>query len=294
MLIKFEQNFVNQIQQEENIAKNNEEDFSVTINGKCGALKDFVPVVSYCIFNFSQCLSEITSSMNRLSDSIEKNTQALDALKGLSNQVNNLDKQVTKIDNNVSDLDTRVLKLETELGKANENIMRNTNVIANQEHEIRELKEKMEKVEKSSKQCCEDCLDLERYSRSFNLRLSGIKEEPNEKPELSMKKAKDIIKRITGIDAEIEYGHRVGKAQENTNRTIIFKLFSRVQVRAILNKRKDFFSSKFPLHRDLPKRDLIEKLKFADLMKQKYENNEKIAFTRGSWYVNNVKFIPPV
>lgn len=293
MLIKFDENLLNQIKQEEVSAKDNGTDFTVTLNGKCGALKDFVPVVSYCIFNFTQCLSEISTSMNRLSDSIEQNTQALNALKGLNTQVKNLDKDVKKLDENVSKLDTRVSQLEEELGKANETITKNSNTIINQEREISQLKKSMVKLAKTTKQNCEDCLDLERYSRSFNLRLSGIKEEPNEKPETSMNKVKEVIKRITGIDVNLEYAHRVGRAQENTNRTIIFKLFSRIQVHAILNKRKDFFSSRFPLHRDLPKADLEEKLKYSELMKEKYENNEKVVFTRGSWYVNNVKFTPP-
>ena len=149
------------------------------------------------------------------------------------------------------------------------------------------------KIEQDSARIDEERLDLERYSRSFNLRLSGIKEEANEKPEASIKKVKDVIKQVTGIDAGIEYGHRIGPKKAGVSRTIIFKLYSRMVVHAILQKRKDFFASRYPLHRDLPKIDLDNKLKYAAVMQQKYENKDKVAFVRGSWYVNGQKFVPP-
>ena len=135
-------------------------------------------------------------------------------------------------------------------------------------------------------------IDLERYSRSFNLRLGGIQEDKNEKPVTSINKAKDVIKKITGVDARIEYGHRVGDKNKTGPRTIIIKLYSRLQIYEIMEKRKDFFTSRYPLHRDLPKCDLEEKNKYAEIMQKKFEDGDKVAFTKGVWFVNGRKYLP--
>ena len=69
------------------------------------------------------------------------------------------------------------------------------NTIAKQEGEINALKLKIGNIEKDSSRIDEERLDLERYSRSFNLRLSGIKEDNDEQPEASINKA------VTGVTA---------------------------------------------------------------------------------------------
>ena len=286
MIINFDQNFVQSFRQNEIKAKENNTEFSVNIDGKTPTLKEFVPITSYCIFDFSRTLREITGSIDKLSKCIEKNTEALEKLNNLHTQVQDLDSHVQDLDSKVQDLEPKVEGLQILVGQQKE-------TISNQQEEIIELRNRMMKIEQNSSRIDEERLDLERYSRSFNLRVSGIKEEPNEKPETSIKKVKEVIKKVTGIEAGIEFGHRIGKKSEGVSRTIIFKLYSRLVVNAILEKRKDFFMAKYPLHRDLPKIDLNNKLKYAALMQQKYENKDKVAFVRGHWFVNGQKFIPP-
>ena len=92
------------------------------------------------------------------------------------------------------------------------------------------------------------------------------------------------------MELDIEFGHRTGKSRENAPRTVIMKLHSRLQKRKLMQKRKDFFSAGFPLFNDLPKQDLQEKLKHMDIMKTKFQNKQKVMFTRGSWYVDGVLF----
>ena len=287
MIINFDSNFVQSIRQNEITAKENNSQFSVYIDGKSPTtLKELVPLVSYCIFDFTKTLREITGSIDKLSTCIDKNTEALEKLNSLHTQVDDLDAQVQDLDCKVQALEPKVVNLETLVSEQKD-------IISSQNEEIIQLKNRMKKIEQDSSRIDEERLDLERYSRSFNLRLSGIKEEDNEKPEASIKKVKDVIKKVTGLDAGVEFGHRIGAKREGVNRTIIFKLYSRVVVHALLQKRKDFFTAKFPLHRDLPKIDLTNKLKHAALMQQKYENGDKVAFVRGHWHVNGRKFVPP-
>ena len=57
--------------------------------------------------------------------------------------------------------------------------------------------------------------------------IINIKEEKGETPEVTIKKAKAIVKQVCGLELDVEYGHRTGKIAENAPRTVIFKLFSR-------------------------------------------------------------------
>ena len=294
MLIRFDPNFVQSIQDKEATASESGTVFTVNVDGKSPTLKEFVPLISYCVFDFAKTLSQITGSIDKLSTSIDKNTEALEKLSNLSIQVQDLDAHVQDLDTKVQDQEPRLEKLEKQVEELKELNLKNVNTISKQDGEIRNLQEKMVTIEENSARIDEERLDLERYSRSFNLRISGIKEDNDEKPETSIKKVKEVIKKVTGMEAGLEFAHRIGSKKAGVNRTIIFKLYSRLTVHALINKRKDFFSSKYPLHKDLPKKDLEEKLKYSALMQEKFENKERVAFVRGCWYVNGKKFVPPL
>lgn len=104
------------------------------------------------------------------------------------------------------------------------------------------------------------------------------------------------IKRITGYDINIEYGHRVGVAKrgegdaESKPRGVIFRFLSRQDRWRVLNRRKDFFKADVPLFEDLPPSDLVEKNKYAAVMKLKYQQKKKVSFFRGKWHVDDVEY----
>ena len=256
MIIQFDPIFVKSIQEKEELARNDGDDFTVHVSGK--KTQDFAAVTSYCIFNFSTVLQAIPSQIKA------GNEQILQQVQELKTTVETLTGKLNEKEKVIEEQGARITSLETEIAS---------------------LKEKTRENEKHG-------LELERYSRSFNLRLGGIKEDKNEKPITSINKAKEVIMKITGINPDIEYGHRVGDKNKNGPRTIIFKCYSRLQVFDIMQKRKDFFTSRHPIHRDLPKCDLEEKNRYAEIMQRKFEDGNKVAFTRGAWFVNGVKYVP--
>lgn len=263
MQIKFDSNLIEAISEQEQQAARNNEDFVININGKPGS-KDFVTLASYCIFDFSKCLAEIPKKLNDLQEAIMANTQAIN--------------QIATLNNKVKDLTEKLESKEKQIDE-------NTKVINEQKLKIQSLERKAEANEES-------VLALERYSRNFNLRINGIKEEANENPEKCIEKAKAVILKVSGVQVGLEYAHRVGQRRNDGPRTMIMKCYSRIELNQILKKRKDFFNARYPLHRDLPKRDLEEKLRHADVMKRKFEDGDRVAFTRGFWHVNGVKYVP--
>ena len=134
-------------------------------------------------------------------------------------------------------------------------------------------------------------LNNERHSRSFNLRAFNIPEEANEKTERTIELINQQIKRVTGLDIEIEYGHRTGqKKTDGSHRGVIFRFASRQDRWKVFGKRGEFFTKGIPLYEDLPAADLEEKKKHSAAIKDLYDAKHKVAFVRGHWYVDGNVF----
>ena len=156
------------------------------------------------------------------------------------------------------------------------------------ENELRDLK--IQQLEEELVECKNANNALERHSRESNLRLFNVKEEANEKPEETIKKAKEIIKNTTGVDLHIEFGHRVTKYEKGSNRPIIMRVISRFQKREVLKQRSKLFQAGFPVFEDLTKMDLVAKQKHAEYMKTQYESGARVSFHSGKWWLNGKVF----
>ena len=75
MIIQFDPIFVKSVQEKEESAQNDGDDFTIQVNGK--NTKDFAAVTSYCIFNFSQVLHAIPNQIKDGNDKILKEVQEL-------------------------------------------------------------------------------------------------------------------------------------------------------------------------------------------------------------------------
>lgn len=197
----------------------------------------------------------------------------------LSKTINTLSGTVTALNDKVSDLeraanakDVEILELKSEIVDANIKI-------TNQTQDIKHLLKRADQTDVN-------ILELERHSRSSNLRIGNLPEKPNE----DCKEVVNAAISQVGLDPiDIENVHRVGEKKEGKTRFMIVRFVRRTERREVLSKRKDFFDKNFPLYEDLPKQDLLVKQKFAKEIKDHHNRRDRCYFSRGAWYVNNIK-----
>lgn len=287
MIIKFEDKFVASLLESEKQAEEEESNYTVTINPKSiTTVKELVSLTTPCLFDLSRSVSVIPTLINKIDQLITRVDNTL-------SQVNALNQKYNDLQRNVDTQKTKINQLEAENKVCQESINDLKTLSNNQQTVINALKEKIRNLEENSdtkmKKCEDATLALERYSRDFNVRINNVKEEKGETPEITINKAKTLVKEVCGVDLDIEYGHRTGKAGDKP-RTIIVKLFSRLEKRKLMLKRKDMFSAGFPMFNDLPKQDLEQKLKYSAVMKEKFQNKHKVIFSRGAWFVDGVMY----
>ena len=201
--------------------------------------------------------------------------------------------------------DVKIGKLEKDVADLKTGLEHRDEEIGDLRSQIRELTETLTKNKRDAEKQCTDLnrnlsvkirdtcnpalkasIENERHSRSFNLRAFNLAEAPNEKTEQTIKLIDETIKKITGLDIKIEYGHRTGQKREQDPRGVIFRFASRQDRWKVYSKRGDFFRANIPLYEDLPKVDLVEKQKHAEKIKQLYTAKHKVAFIRGKWWVD--------
>lgn len=209
--------------------------------------------------------------MSKLMEEVlSANRKADDRITLLENKVETLQNTITKQADLITALETKVTKLQEDMG---------TNST------------KLDKCKADSKTAVSGTLVLERYTRSFNMRAFNIPEANNENTEQSIKLINETIKRVTGDDITVEYGHRVGKKRDDGKpRAIICRFASRQDRFKIFTKRRAFFDKGTPIYEDLPAIDLIEKKKHAAEIKVLHQQKHKVAFLRGKWFVDGAEF----
>ena len=210
------------------------------------------------------------------------------------------DVKISQLIVDVGDLKTGVAHRDGEIEDLRrENLQLKAAIIQNQTDVDARFSELNSKILACSRESTKASLNNERHSRSFNLRAFNIPEEPNEKTDKTIKLINDTIKRITGADIKIEYGHRTGKKRvpaDGANqgvaqpRGVIFRFMSRQDRWTVFSKRRDFFRANIPLYEDLPEKDLEEKKKHAEAIQTLYDDHHKVAFIRGRWYVDGQEF----
>lgn len=227
-----------------------------------------------------------------------------DVLKELKEAKIATDARVTRLENTVLDHEAKITTLTSSVTDL-------TAELADVKRELREMKQELatgkekaeaelELVKGKAEAAKRAAIEGERHSRSFNLRAFNIPEEADEKTPQTIALVTATIKRVTGLDIPIEYGHRVGAAPRGGGegegeddakpRGVIFRFMSRQDKWRVLNKRKAFFDAKIPLYEDLPASDLVEKKKWAGAMKVKFQQKKKVSFMRGKWHVDGVEY----
>lgn len=140
-------------------------------------------------------------------------------------------------------------------------------------------------------------VELERYTRGFNLRFYNIPEHlSTTQKEDCRGKLNSILEGVGLTNIPIENAHRVGpfNAGNNRPRAIIARFNNRPDRRLVLNKRGALFTAHVPVFEDLCKQDLDAKGKHAEAMKTLHSAGKKTYFSRGKWYVDGREYKPRV
>ena len=245
--------------------------------------KDFTYSYIFSSLRNSELLDTINSKLDKVIEAQEKT-----------------DLKVEKLEEELSELKTDFKAAmefkDSEIISLQEQLEQGAASMLKMQGEINELAKKhdrdMETYSKSVNKLHEETLTLERYTRSFNLRIFKIPETPNEKSKDVMEKVNHIIADMTRSDTiKVEYGHRTGpKRKDGKPRAVICRIASRLERAVVMSKRKEFFNAGFPVYDDLPAADLAEKKKHADAMQTAWDNKQKTQFKRGKWYLNDKVF----
>ena len=197
----------------------------------------------------------------------------------LTTSMNALQGEVTSLKDKVTDLEAAATAKDEECSELRKDLDAANLKIEEQGRDIKHLMKRMDIAD-------QNCLDLERHSRSSNVRIGGIGETPNEDCKA---KVTAVFEGVDLDNIDIENCHRVGEKKADQTRYMIVRFVRRTQRRDVLAKRKDLFDSGHPIYEDLPYKDLVVKKKFKKEIDAHFKNKDKVYFSRGAWYVNHVK-----
>ena len=241
----------------------------IKINPLTANKADVAGYLMYQLSENSSDISQLTQTVQTLSETVNTLSTTVNQL---STKVDSLSGKVTQLEKDIGAKDEEVRELRRDLNEANV-------LIANQKTLYEGLEQRLVKNEKY-------CLDLERHSRSSNVRIGEIAETTDE--DCHDKVTKLLTERGLG-HCDIANCHRVGEKKPGKTRMMIIRFMRKAQRREVLAKRKEFFEEGYPLYEDLPAQDLDTKKKYAKEIKDLHEKKNRCYFSRGVWYVNGVK-----
>lgn len=135
--------------------------------------------------------------------------------------------------------------------------------------------------------------DLENRSRRSNLIIYGLPEATGETP-LTLERTvnKDVIEGPLELKAvAIERVHRIGKAEPNKIRPVIFKLLDSRDKYTILKRGYKLKDTQLSIAEDFSKRVRDIRRKLWNSAKVNRQNNEKVSLVFDKLYINNRPYV---
>lgn len=221
-----------------------------------------------------QDILHMLTKMNATLDSVANGQISLEA------KLSNIETKLTKQENDIGDLEKAVNFNADEISDLKSTVSDIDTAIVTQRKEQESIKEQI--------------LNMERYSRKYNLRFIGLAEETNGKYEDCIQIIKNLVKTHLGTEVDIENAHRTGKEYPDKPRHIIAKFIRRPQRYQVLNKRGIFKSKGISVVEDLAPADLQRRRELSTYAKEAWEAGKKVRFWNGSdLYIDGVQFKPP-
>ena len=250
-------------------------DFLQTCEEEGGEVKDINPLK--CDKNDFRAL---------ISYFLVKQVKEADELRGV---VAKLKAENTTLQTSVNDVVEENLALRQKVDILSNNDQQRETTVRDLEDRVRKLEILRDSAEKDAMADRDRVLNLERHSRSRNLRFA-IKTRETDKEDTTKLLNDELTKQ--GINVTIEHSHRVGKKDPKgvKQRQIIACFLYRPDRFKVINKRSELFTAGVQVYDDLCAYDFALKKKHSDHMKQLHLAGKRVRFSRGFWWVDGAKF----
>ena len=209
---------------------------------------------------------------------VEKLDQVLANQQALENRLSKLEPEVER---NSSDIKEVIKSLDFE----SERINANESDVSDIQRDVTFVKSEADRLATLVNSLQSQVLDLQRYTRGFNIRIFGIPEAPGES-------CKDVVdgllkNKFDITHSAIENAHRTGSSTENRPKQIIARFHSRFTRRTVMaSAREKLQGTGIRFTDDLTAVDLEEKKRLKPLMTDLYHKNMKPRFIQGRLYAN--------
>ena len=150
-------------------------------------------------------------------------------------EVTDLKTKVARNNESLGLLNKRFESLNLKYEKLNGSVFENSERIDDIEDRLSTNKDSVEELQIKLNEYKERCIQLERYSKDFNLRFLNVLEEPEED---CVEKLQNILYDILGYQANIENAHRTGRRRSGKPRHIIAKFLYKPERRKVFTNRK--------------------------------------------------------
>ena len=285
MKFVFESRFTESVLNSERKAESDGDELVFSLNPNINERDNFKQFTTHYMFDLSRVVGRIPELMDKVQVCIDKQESVLGEIESLKTDVRNL-----RVEN--VERDDRISKLEDDLEVSNAAVSEHTASITLLQNSVKDLSEELSVMKTKLEKAELNILDSERRSRQWNIRILNVPEKRGEKTPETIKLVDEMLSNILGKEMNCEYAHRTGQTKTGANsRAIIFKCNTRREKFEILKKRQEFHRRGYLIFEDLPKKDL-EKMKLANLMKEKHENNHKVTFRAGKWIVDGKVYTP--
>ena len=215
----------------------------------------------------------LTCNKSALDDVAQKLNQVLANQTALENQLTDLEPKVVK---NVSDIRDITQSLDFE----SDRVTTAEKTISVMQQELNAQSRELHTMSTAMVNLQSQVLDLERYTRGYNIRIFGVSESQGE---VCKEKVDRILADEFAVESAIENAHRTGKAESGRPRPTIARFYSRFTRRAVMRVAKvKLQNTNIRFVDDLTKTDLEEKNRL-----KLYEKGKKPRFVQGRLYSNN-------
>ena len=253
----------NGTEKDKEMAKNGaekESDGAVNLDGNDGE-KDFETFMRKSMILLNSKVDSVISFQNNAEKRIED----------LERKAKDNDKDIEEIKESLDFQDGRIKDTETKIELATQGASKQSGLVDELQSDVAMLKRQIN--------------DLERYTRSFNLRFLSIPEADDENCRSVLS---NLLKTHLKIDGDIiENAHRTGRKPDGGKpRQLIARFHSRiVRNKVITAARKAEVKPPFIVVDDLTYIDLEEKRRVGPLMKKLYREGKRSRFHGGRLYV---------
>ena len=156
---------------------------------------------------------------------------------------------INKLHDTVALLNTKVIDLEKACNEKDLDIAELKRDIVTSNIKMQEQQVQIDNLLKRADASDHASLELERHSRSSNLRIMNIAQSEGEN---CKEKLTEVLREFNLEHVDIENCHRVGAKVQGKPQCLIVRFVRRPERREVLLKRKEFFEKGFPLYEDLP------------------------------------------